>query len=177
MEKPQSNLSFKIMSAMLKLRDLVKSRREVLVEVGIHQGDTVLDFGCGPGGYIKPLAKMVGPEGKIYAQDMNPLAIRTVKDFASKNKLVNIETTISDLKTGLADNSMDYVLLFDVLHHLEQPEAVLAELHRVLKSESGILAMSDHHMKDEAIKEFMSGTGSFRLRTRGINAFLFSKIG
>ena len=176
MDKPQSKLSFKAMALIFKLRDLFKSRGEVLVEAGIQRGDTVLDFGCGPGSYIEPLTKMVGPSGKIYALDINPQAIRTVKNFASRNHLANIETIISDQKTGLADNSMDYVLLFDVLHHLTQPDAVLAELHRVLKPD-GILAMSDHHMEDEDIKSAIGASGYFRLRTRGINAFLFSKVG
>jgi ubiquinone/menaquinone biosynthesis C-methylase UbiE len=175
MDKPQSDISFKLMSLGLKLRDLFKPRGRVLDETGIQEGDTVLDFGCGPGGYIKPLARMVGPYGKIYALDMNPQAIRTVKTFISKYHLVNIETIISDYKTGLADSSMDYVLLFDVLHHLPQPETVLAEFHRILKPD-GILAMSDHHMEDEDIKNTISGSGYFKLRTRDKNAFLFSRI-
>jgi ubiquinone/menaquinone biosynthesis C-methylase UbiE len=175
MDKPQSDISFKLMSLLLRLRDLFKPRGRVLEETGIQEGDTVLDFGCGPGGYIKPLVKMVGPSGKIYALDMNPQAIRAVKNFATSNNLANIETIISDCQTGLTDGSMDYVLLFDVLHHLPRPEAVLAEFHRVLKPD-GILAMSDHHMKDEQIKEIISVTGCFKLRTRDKNAFLFSRV-
>lgn len=175
MDKPQSNLSFRMMSLMFKIRDLFKSRVEVLEETGIQRGDNVLDFGCGPGRYIKPLVKMVGPEGKIFALDMNPQAIRTVKNFVLKNQITNIETILSDLKTGLADSSMDYVLLFDVLHHLKDPETVLEEIHHVLKVE-GTFAMSDHHMDDEEIKKIIIDSGYFRLRTRGINAFLFSKV-
>ena len=176
MERPQSGISFKLMSLFLKVRDLFKPRGRVLKETGIQRGDTVLDFGCGPGGYIRPLAKMVGPSGKIYALDMNPQAVRMVKSFADKNHLANIETIVSDGKTGLSDGSMDYVLLFDVLHHLSRPETVLAEFHRILKPD-GILAMSDHHMEDEAIKKIIGGSGYFKLRTRDKNAFLFSKIG
>ena len=175
MDKPQSNFSFRMMSLMLKIRDLFKPRAKVLEEAGIQQGENVLDFGSGPGGYIKPLLKMIGPEGKIYALDMNPQAIRTIKNYILKNRITNIETILSDLKTGLADSSMDYVLLFDVLHHLKEPEAVLQELHRVLKDE-GTFAMSDHHMDDEEIKKIIVDSGYFRLRTRGKNAFLFSRI-
>lgn len=176
MDNSQSDFGFKVMSFFFKFRDLFKPRAKVLIESGIQRGDIVLDFGCGPGGYIKPLAKIVGPEGKIYALDINPQAVRMVKNFARKNSLPNIETIISDRKTGLADSSMDFVLLFDVLHHLGNPEAILAELHRVLKP-AGFLAMSDHHMDDEEIKKAIIDTGYFRLRTRGVNAFLFSKIG
>jgi ubiquinone/menaquinone biosynthesis C-methylase UbiE len=164
------------MSLGFKLRDLFKPRGRVLGETSIRKGDTVLDFGCGPGGYIKPLSKMVGPYGKIYALDINPQAINTVKDFAARNHLANIETIISDCKTGLTDGSTDYVLLFDVLHHLPQPETILAEFHRVLKPD-GILAMSDHHMKDEDINNIIGGSGYFKLKIREKNAFLFSRIG
>jgi ubiquinone/menaquinone biosynthesis C-methylase UbiE len=176
MDKPPSGISFKLMSLGFKFRDLFKPRSRVLAETSIQEGDTILDFGCGTGAYIRPLVKMVGHSGKIYALDMNPQAIRTVKNFAVRNHLANIETIISDCQTGLTDGSMDYVLLFDVLHHLPRPEVVLAEFHRVLKPD-GILAMSDHHMKDEDIKEVICVTGYFKLRTRDKYAFLFSRIG
>jgi ubiquinone/menaquinone biosynthesis C-methylase UbiE len=173
---PPTGIGFKFMSLGFKLRDLFKPRGRVLEETGIQEGDTVLDFGCGPGGNIKPLVNMVGSYGKIYALDINPEAIRMVKNFASRNHLGNIETIISDGETGLTDGSMDYVLLFDVLHHLPRPETILVEFHRILKPD-GILAMSDPHMKDEEIKEIIGGSGYFKLRTRNKNAFLFSRIG
>ena len=46
----------------------------------------MLDFGCGPGSYIEPLAKLVSPKGQIYALalDINPLAIRSVRQLAQK---------------------------------------------------------------------------------------------
>lgn len=61
-------------------------------------------------------------------------------------KLANVETIHSDCKTGLPDNSVDAVLLYDTFHDLSDPDGVLEELHRVLKPD-GILSFSDHHMK------------------------------
>lgn len=174
MEKPQSGLSFKIMSLGFKLRDLVKPRGNVLQEVGIQTGFQVLDFGCGPGGYILPLEKLVGESGKIYALDMNPAAILAVKSLALKYKLGNINTILSGDATGLPDGSMDVVLLYDVLHHLKAPDAVLAELHRVLKPE-GILSVTDHHLKDEDITSRISEKGLFRL-SRLNKVHNFSKV-
>jgi len=75
MDKPMSNFDFKFMSLGYKFRDLFLPRLNILEEVGIKPGFHVLDFGCGPGSYIIPLAKLVGESGKVYAMDIHPLAI------------------------------------------------------------------------------------------------------
>jgi ubiquinone/menaquinone biosynthesis C-methylase UbiE len=173
-EKSQSGFGFKIMSLMFRIRDLIRPRGDVLKEVGIRPGFQVLDFGCGPGGYILPLAGLVGAEGKIYALDMNPAAILAVKSLALKHKLANVETILSDGATGLPDGSVDVVLLYDVLHHLENQDAILKELYRVLKPE-GILSVSDHHLEEEAITSVISGTGLFRLSRKG-KVYDFSRV-
>ena len=175
MAELQSNFGFRIMALLLKVRDFFKPRDDVLNEAGIPPGAQVLDFGCGPGGYILPLSRMIGPYGKIYALDIIRQAIRSVKNISSKKKLNNVETILSDGKTGLPDMSMDFVLLYDVLHHLRQPEEILAELHRVLKSK-GILTLSDHHMKDEEITRTVTAPGTFKLLRRGDLAFYFTRV-
>jgi ubiquinone/menaquinone biosynthesis C-methylase UbiE len=151
---------------MFNLRDLIRPRGNVLKEVGIKPGFQVLDFGCGPGGYILPLAKFAGASGKIYALDINPAAILTVKSLAARHKLTNVQTVLSDGATGLPDTSIDVALLYDILHQLKKPDEVLAELHRVLKPD-GFLSVSDHHMKKKDITSKVSGTGLFRLSRKG----------
>jgi ubiquinone/menaquinone biosynthesis C-methylase UbiE len=174
MEKPQSGLSFKVMSLVFKLRDLVRPRGNVLKEVGIKPGFQVLDFGCGPGGYILPLAQLVGESGKIFALDMNPAAILTVKSLAASHKLTNVQTILSDGATSLPDASIDVALLYDVLHHLKSPNDVLTELRRVLKHD-GILSVSDHHLDEKEITSKISGAGLFRL-SRKSKVFNFSRV-
>ena len=175
MDKPQSSFSFRGMAFIFKLRDFFRPRGNVLNEVGIQPGALVLDFGCGPGGYILPLSRLVGPYGMIYALDMNPMAIRAVKNIAFKNNLSNVETIISDGKTGLNDMSMDFVLFYDVLHHLSHPEDILAELSRVLKPD-GILSVSDHHLKEEEITNNITASGYFRLLRRGEKVYNFARV-
>jgi ubiquinone/menaquinone biosynthesis C-methylase UbiE len=166
MEKPPSGFGFWVMSLGFKIRDIVKPRGNILKEVGIRPGFRVLDFGCGPGGYILPLEKLVGPSGKIYALDMNPAALKAVKSLAARYNIINIETIQSDLATGLPDASVDVALLYDVLHHLKDRDAVLAELHRVLPPE-GILSVSDHHLEDGDITSQITTGGLFRLSRKG----------
>jgi ubiquinone/menaquinone biosynthesis C-methylase UbiE len=76
--------------------------------------------------------------------------------------LKNIEIIYSNCKTGLPDNSIDVVLLYDVLHELNKPNEVLKEIHRVLKS-NGILSVSDHHMKENEIISKVTNRGLFKL--------------
>ncbi|MHC4105214.1 MAG: hypothetical protein ACYSR9_09760 [Planctomycetota bacterium] len=75
MEELKFSLSFKLMHLAFKIRDLISPRINILEEVGIEPGYTVLDFGCGPGSYIVPLSSLIGRPGEIFAQDLNPFKI------------------------------------------------------------------------------------------------------
>jgi len=149
-------------------------RKNILKEVGIKPGFHVLDYGCGPGSYITPLAELVGESGKVYALDIHPLAIQKVRDIASKKQLANMETILSDCQTGLPDNTLDAVLLYAAFHHLSDPDVVLKELHRVLKPE-GILSFSDRHMKEKKIVAALTNSGLFRLLKKGQRTYTFLK--
>lgn len=176
MDKAQSNLDFRLMSLMFKARDMVAPRKPILEEVGIQPGFRVLDYGCGPGSYITPLVRLVGDSGRVYALDINPLAVTTVQRMASKGQLTNVETILSGCKTDLPDRSVDVVILYDTLHGLEEPGAVLAELHRVLKS-AGILSVHVHHLSDEELARRVTRGGLFRLSRKGRRTTTFSKAG
>ena len=170
-----ANLHFKFMSFGYKFRDFFLPRMNILKEVGIETGFHVLDYGCGPGSYITAVAELVGKSGKIYALDIHPLAIQRVQSIASKKQLPNVETICSDCKTGLPDNSVDAVLLYDTFHNLGDPNGVLEELHQVLKSK-GILSFSDHHMKENEIESKVTNGGLFRLSRKGKRTYSFLKV-
>jgi len=174
MDKPMSNFGFKFMALGYKFRDLRLPRKNILKEVGIKTGFQVLDYGCGPGSYIIPLAELVGESGKVYALDIHPLAIQKVQNIASKKQLANMETILSDCQTGLPDNTLDAVLLYDAFHHLSDPDVVLKELYRVLKPD-GILSFSDHHMKESEIVSQVTNSRLFRLSRKGERTYTFLK--
>jgi ubiquinone/menaquinone biosynthesis C-methylase UbiE len=174
MDKPMSNFDFQFMSLGYKFRDFFLPRLNILKEVGIKPGFHVLDYGCGPGGYIIPLAELVGGSGKVYALDIHSLAIQKVQDIASKKQLTNVETILSDCQTGLPGNSLDAVLLYDIFHHLSDPDEVLRELHRALKPD-GILSLSDHHMKENEIESQVTNSGLFSLSRKGQRTYTFLK--
>lgn len=167
-----SNFGFKTMAFAFKIRDFFKPRKDIVKEVGIKEGFRVLDYGCGPDSYVIAVAELVGKSGKIYALDINPLAIKLVKKIAVKKQLPNVETILSERKTGLPDDSIDVVLLYDTFHDLSDPNMVLEKLHRVLKP-NGILSFSDHHMKENEIISKVTNSGLFRLLRKGERTYSF----
>ena len=174
MDKPMSNFGFRMMSFAFKIRNFFKPRHKVLAEVGIKTGDNVLDYGCGPGSYVKAASELVGSEGKVYALDIHPLAIKKVQSIASKYGIGNIEIIESDGKTDLPAGSVDVVLLYDTFHGLTNPDKVLLELYRVLKA-GGILSFSDHHLKDGEIIYGITVNSLFELAKRGNKTYSFKK--
>ena len=171
-----SSIWFRLMALEFKIRDYRNPRMNILEEVGIKQGFHLLDFGCGPGGYVLPASKLVGETGKVYALDVTPLAIKMVKNLIEKNDLKNVQTILSDCATGLPNESLDVVMLYDVLHGLEDKEAVLKELHRVLKHD-GLLSFSDHHLKEQDILSMLTDGKMFKLLKKGEYTVSFVKTG
>ena len=91
------------------------------------------DFGCGYGTFAIPAAKVI--KGKVYAIDINPETIKITLQKTKYCALGNIETMLCDFASegsGLADESVDYVILFNILHG-EEPEKIFHEAHRILK--------------------------------------------
>jgi len=91
---------------------------DCLAAIGIGSGHKVLDFGCGRGGYSIPAARIVGKRGKVYAIDKNAEALETLGSLASAQGLTHVDTikTHGEVRIPLEDESVDIVLLHDVLH-------------------------------------------------------------
>lgn len=162
------------MALEFKIRDYRNPRANILKEVGIKQGSYVLDFGCGPGGYVVAASGLVGETGKVYALDAMPIAIKMVKDLVAKNGLKNVETILSEGATGLPDGSLDLVLMYDVFHDLEDKQAVLKEIYRTLKNE-GLLSFNDHHLKEPDILSMVTEGKMFNFLKKGEYTYTFTK--
>ncbi len=175
-DKPMPNIFFRVMTQAMKIRNLSMPPADMLDEVEIKPGFKVLDFGCGPACFVPLLADAVGEDGKVYALDIQPLAKAAVEKLAVRKRLTNVAGICSDCATELPDGCLDMVLLYDVFHQLGEPGRVLAEIHRILKSD-GVLSFSDHHLKEAVIVAGVSGDGLFRLRRRGDLTYEFQKQG
>ncbi len=106
----------------------------ILTKLGLDAncGD-VLEFGCGFGTFTIPAALTV--RGKVYALDIEPEMLAINKAKAEAAGLHNIELIQRDFVaegTGLADGTVDYVMLFNILH-AEERMSILHEAWRVLR--------------------------------------------
>jgi len=161
--QPESDVAFRLMALTYRFRDLFQDPRRSLEKARLGRGMSVVDYGCGPGSFTIPAAKLVGPEGKVFAVDIHPLAIKSVRDKARKKGLQNVETIlVRGYDTGIAASSVDRVLLIDTIHSIEDPEALFREIHRMLKPD-GLLFMEKGHMAILEQKKTLENTGLFRI--------------
>jgi len=140
---------------------------EMLQQIGIRRGHTVLDFGCGSGTYTVPVAKIVGEQGRVYALDKDNEALDELMQKAESAGLKNIKRmeTSGKLEIDLTDESVDAVLLFDVFHSYYFPQAndrrrLLDEIYRIMKP-SAFVSVWPKHMESETEDEIEKA--NFRL--------------
>jgi ubiquinone/menaquinone biosynthesis C-methylase UbiE len=147
----------------------LKSKGEtVLRELGIKEGQVILDFGCGSGTYSLIASRIVGRRGKIYALDYDkePLQELTTKIQAQNITNIEIIKSSGDIAIPLKENSLDVVLVYDVYHLLneEARTELLKEIYRILKDKVGFLSYFATHIGYHGIdlakvKERMESSG------------------
>jgi ubiquinone/menaquinone biosynthesis C-methylase UbiE len=127
---------------------------EALSEIGVGEGQSVLDFGCGSGTYSIPAAKLVGNNGRVYSLDVSQSALKKLSSRAESEGLDNIVTLLSAGKPEIPidDKSLNHVLLIDVLQEIPDKEKLFEEIHRVLKPEGLVIVYPMHIDIDEVAK-------------------------
>jgi ubiquinone/menaquinone biosynthesis C-methylase UbiE len=119
--------------------------QKVLDQMHIDPGMTVADFGSGAGHYSLLLAEKVGPSGKIFAFDVQKDLLLRLKNLAVQQNIGNIQTFWTDLdepnSTNLKQDSVDRVIMTNVLFQTEDKKALLREAKRVLKPNGLVLVV------------------------------------
>jgi len=161
--KPMPDVILKSMMWLYKFEDLIRKQLRRLERIPVKEGMVVVEYGCGPGSYTIPAAKLVGPKGKVFAVDIQPLAIKTIKGKATREGLTNIEAIpVDSYNTGIQGSSVDLVLLIDTLHMISNRDALFQEIHRLLKQD-GLIFMDSGHMKMSRGREIVESTGLFTI--------------
>lgn len=114
---------------------------KVLAVFGLDRGvQNLVEFGCGYGTFTLAAAGIAS--GTVHALDIEAEMVDVVRRKCVDAGITNVQAMVRDFVsegTGLADNSMDAALLFNILHH-EEPVALMKEALRVLKP-IGMLAV------------------------------------
>jgi ubiquinone/menaquinone biosynthesis C-methylase UbiE len=115
-------------------RDRAGEAADVMRIAGIKPGMAVADIGTGTGYYVMRLAPVVGPQGRVFAQDIAPAALNEVRRRAAAAKFTNVRTVRgSAADARLPAASIDVALMIHMYHEIEQPYLLLDRLRRSLK--------------------------------------------
>lgn len=127
--------------AMFVWRD---AQEPLIAPAEVGEGQTVVDYGCGPGGLAVELARRVGSGGRVIGLDINPdFLARTGALGEEAGFAERIDTRLlEDERIPLTDGSVDRVLCKNVLEYVPDPEQTIGEFRRILKP-GGIAHVSD----------------------------------
>lgn len=113
----------------------------ILSELNIAPGMAVADLGAGNGAFTVPLARMVGPQGRVYAVEIQRTLVESLAAQIGKTGL-SVQVLWGDLErlggTKIADKSCDMVIASNVFFMLENRSACISEIARILKPQGRV---------------------------------------
>jgi len=117
----------------------------------LRPGMIVADVGAGTGYFTRRLAQRVGPEGRVYATDIQPEMLRLLRENIQNAGLSNVEAVLGTATDpGLPAGAIDLALLVDVYHEFSHPQQMLAGLRTALKPQ-GKLVLLEYRKEDPSI--------------------------
>ena len=122
---------------------------KVLDAIGVRPGMTVAEIGAGQGRYAVQLAVRVGPNGKVYAEDIDAEALEHLRQRCRRWSLKNVEAVLGDVTDPkLPDDQLDLIWVVSSYHHFDDPVALLLRARGALKV-NGRLAIGEWCTIDE----------------------------
>ncbi|MGB1142358.1 MAG: class I SAM-dependent methyltransferase [Halioglobus sp.] len=129
-----------------------EERTDLLLSLlALQPGDTVADIGAGTGYFSLPMARMVGPEGRVLAVDIQPEMLDIIErrlEKAALNNVTPVLATASDPR--LPAGEVDAVLLVDAYHEFSHPFEVMSAIRDSL-SEQGRVILVEYRGEDSMV--------------------------
>ena len=169
------------------LRKLTENPQKILGPF-VREGMVVLEPGCAMGYFTLPLARMVGPEGKVIAVDVQPKMLVRLEKRARKAGLIDrldIRRAGPD-GLGIADlaQSTDFCTLIHVAHEVPEQIQFFSDLANALKPGARLLVIEPRrHVTEEAFEVSLSAAAAVGFRkidsphVQGARKALFEKVG
>jgi predicted methyltransferase len=114
-------------------RDEWQQPGKIMDIMGIGEASIVADLGAGSGWFTIRLANRVGPNGRVYAEDVQKPMIQAIKVRVDRLGLKNVETVLGTDTDPRLPRAVDAVLICDAYHEAEKPVALLTNLVKSLK--------------------------------------------
>ena len=118
-----------------KERDVAGEPRQLVRLLGIKSGMTVADIGAGSGYYVVRLSPIVGPHGRVIAEDVVPEYLRGLRKRVHDLGLQNVAIGRGEPHDPrLPADTLDVAILVHMYHEIAQPYALLYNLIPALKA-------------------------------------------
>jgi ubiquinone/menaquinone biosynthesis C-methylase UbiE len=115
-------------------RDRLGEAEEVMQLAGVSPGMWVADVGAGQGYYTVRLARVVGPKGRVLAEDIVPDVTQQLTDRVQRDRLDNVAVKLgSPDDPMLPSGSFDRVFLVHMYHEVQSPYAFLWHMRQAVK--------------------------------------------
>ncbi len=114
-------------------RALWQKPDQIMDSLNIADGSRVADLGAGGGWFTVRLARRVGPNGVVYAQDVQPQMLDAIEYRVSREGLTNVETVLGTTESPMLPAGLDAILIVDVIGEVSDPVAWLSDAVRALK--------------------------------------------
>ena len=132
-------------------RDVEEDPDRAIDVLKIEKGSTVADIGAGSGYMTVKLAKKVGPQGRVYANDIQQGMLDLLNKRLAKGKITNVSVVLGTQDDPrLPIETLDLVLMVDVYHELSQPQLMLRHIRASLKP-GGRLVLLEYRKEDPSI--------------------------
>ena len=125
-------------------RDAYQRPDQIMDALLIGDGSTVADLGAGGGWFTVRLARRVGPQGIVYAEDIQTQMIQAIERRVEREGLKNVRTVLgTPTDPKLPQGSLDALLIVDTYHEMEQPVTLLRNVAKSLKP-SGMIGIVNY---------------------------------
>ena len=117
----------------------------------LKSGENVADIGAGSGYYTRRMARQVGPDGKVFAVDIQPEMLEILTNKLAQSGITNVVPvlgTIQDPK--LEPESVDVVFMADVYHEFSHPYEMMESISRALKP-NGRVIFVEYRKEDPSV--------------------------
>jgi ubiquinone/menaquinone biosynthesis C-methylase UbiE len=116
-------------------RDIWQHPDQVMDKLGIADAAVVADIGAGAGWFTIHLARRVGPNGTVYAQDVQPEMLAAITRRVNSLGLTNVKTILGmDSDPKLPPQSLDAALMVDAYHENDDRDARVSLLRNLAKA-------------------------------------------
>jgi SAM-dependent methyltransferase len=132
-------------------RDVEEEPDRALRILKIQKGAVVADIGAGSGYMTIRMAKIVGPQGKVYANDIQLGMLDLLRKNVEKAKLTNVVPVLGTVEDPrLPAGAIDLALMVDVYHEFSRPQEMLKKLRESLKPD-GRLVLLEYRAEDPQV--------------------------